>query len=61
MIAYVVEGEEYEDRRILGIYLTEEKAKKKAKEWDKVNSYQGAVISNKCGGDGIKRYIINEA
>lgn len=43
------------------IYSTKEKAIKKKEEWDKNNSYQGAIIPVISGGDGIKRYVINEA
>lgn len=61
MIVYVVEGGDYEEKCIIGIYLTEEKAEEKKKEWNDKNAYNGGVIPNRHGGDGIKCYIINDA
>jgi len=61
MKVYIVEGGEYEDRSILAVCSTEEKAEEKKEEWDKKNSYQGVVIPDRRGGNGIKRYLINDA
>jgi hypothetical protein len=61
MKVYIVEGGEYDDKRIMAVCVTKEKAEEKKEEWNKNNSYQGAVIPAYRGGDGIKRYLINDA
>jgi len=42
---YVVEGGAYEERDILGIYLTQEKANERKQEWDIKNIRDEAIIT----------------
>lgn len=60
MIVYVVEGGEYEDRHIIGVYGTKEKAIKIKQACDKVNTKLGIIIPMSKGGDGVMRYKIDE-
>lgn len=61
MKVYIVEGGEYEERCIIGIYSSRKGANEKKVMWDSEQCYLGARISVEKGGDGIKRYIMNEA
>ena len=61
MCVFVVEAGGYEEKHIVGIYRTEDSAKDKKEEWDKANAYEGSIILERHGGDGVKRYMLNDA
>lgn len=55
MTVYVLEAGEYEDRHILGIYSTQEKANKNKTEWD-----QDCNNTSMLGNAIITEYEVDE-
>jgi len=58
---FVVEAGEHEERCIIAICRLEVNAIEKKEEWNRKHAYEGSVIHERFGGDGVKRYLVNAA